>query len=80
MGNAPGTYPGKEKIKETDRRNSNWFAFFYLLPPVFEMKQTFRRNEIHRFNVFSSHSLSFLRKRKYVSSSSPVINSGSLPK
>jgi hypothetical protein len=37
MGNAPGTYPGKEKTKETDRRNRNWFAPFYLLPLVFEI-------------------------------------------
>jgi hypothetical protein len=27
----------KEKIKEKDRRNRNWFALFYLLLPVFEM-------------------------------------------
>jgi hypothetical protein len=37
MGNAPGTYPEKEKAKETDRRNRNWFAPFYLLPLVFDM-------------------------------------------
>jgi hypothetical protein len=37
MGNAPGTYPEKEKTKETDRRNENWLALFYLTPPVFEM-------------------------------------------
>jgi hypothetical protein len=37
LGNAPGTYPGKEKIKETDRRNRNWLALFYLLPLVFEI-------------------------------------------
>jgi hypothetical protein len=46
MGNAPGTYPEKEKTKETGRRNRNWFAPFYLLPPVFEMMQPFRWNEI----------------------------------
>ena len=50
----------KEKTKETDRRNRNWFALFYFLPLVFEMKQPFRRNEIQRFNVFGAHSLSFL--------------------
>jgi hypothetical protein len=61
MGNAPGTYPGKKKIRETDRRNRNWFALFYLLPLVFKMKQTFRRNEIQSFNGFGAHLLSSLR-------------------
>jgi hypothetical protein len=37
MGNTPGTWPGKEKTKETDRRNRNLFAPFYLLLLVFEM-------------------------------------------
>jgi hypothetical protein len=37
LGNATGTYPGKRKIKETDGRNRNWYAPFYLLPLVFEM-------------------------------------------
>jgi hypothetical protein len=31
MVNTPGTYPGEEKIKETDRRNRNWFTLFIFL-------------------------------------------------
>jgi hypothetical protein len=51
----------KEKIKETDGRNRNWFALFYLLALVLEMMKPFRGNEIQRFNFSGAHSLSFLR-------------------
>jgi hypothetical protein len=47
---------GKEKIKETDRRNRKGFALFYLLPLVFEMMQGIigKRRGLYKTGFFYS--------------------------